>query len=122
MQREVFVRRACSARWSQKGSTPLGRKGLGTPQEGILYRTPEDPWVQAAPRSVFQCEGWQHCSQMSSCEKARFIVWYRPDTKMDGDGVPGEQHLCGGLSQLRVNHLRCFSTRQLTSLCREIGI
>lgn len=43
----------------------------------------------ATPRSspgVYRCEGKQHCSQMASCEEARFYVAHCPDTRMDGDG------------------------------------
>lgn len=47
---------------------------------------------------VFQCDGRQHCSQMTSCKEAKFFLKNCPGTKMDGDGdgVPCEQQLCGG--------------------------
>lgn len=35
--------------------------------------------------SVFECTGKQHCSQMSSCDEARFYIAHCPNTKMDGD-------------------------------------
>jgi cold shock CspA family protein len=43
-------------------------------------------------RPAFECTGKQHCSQMSSCEEARFYLAHCPDTKMDGDrdGLPCE--------------------------------
>lgn len=37
-------------------------------------------------RPAFVCDGRVHCSQMTSCEEARFFVRHCPDTKMDGDG------------------------------------
>lgn len=37
-------------------------------------------------RKVFQCSGKRHCSQMTSCDEARFYQRYCPDTLMDGDG------------------------------------
>lgn len=57
------------------------------------------------PRSIpivpsFKCEGKQHCSQMKSCEEAKFYIQNCPNTKMDGDndGVPCErQHCASGI-------------------------
>lgn len=48
----------------------------------------------AAPR--FQCDGRQHCSQMSSCQEAKLFLRNCPDMKMDGDndGIPCEDQLC----------------------------
>lgn len=46
--------------------------------------------VSDAPARVFACTGKQHCSQMRSCEEARFYIAHCPDTKMDGDR-DGEQ-------------------------------
>ena len=44
----------------------------------------------------FRCDGRQHCSQMSSCEEAKFFIQNCPNTKMDGDndGVPCESQWC----------------------------
>lgn len=46
----------------------------------------------------FQCDGRQHCSQMTSCAEAEYFLANCPDVKMDGngDGVPCEQQWCGG--------------------------
>lgn len=76
-------------------SERVGAMPLGVPQSVM---NPE-PWTK--PRVVqpsYQCDGRQHCSQMTSCEEAKFFVRSCPDTKMDGDGdgVPCEQQLCGG--------------------------
>lgn len=45
---------------------------------------------------AFVCDGRRHCSQMKSCEEARFFLRHCPDTQMDGDndGEPCEQQ-CG---------------------------
>lgn len=45
----------------------------------------------------FRCEGKTRCSQMRSCEEAKFYLQNCPDTKMDGDGdgVPCESQWCG---------------------------
>ena len=44
----------------------------------------------------FNCDGRQHCAQMTSCAEATYFNNYCPDTKMDGnyDGVPCEQQWC----------------------------
>lgn len=46
--------------------------------------------------SPFKCDGRTMCSQMTSCEEARYFVRHCPDTKMDGnnDGEPCEQQWC----------------------------
>ena len=46
--------------------------------------------------SPFKCDGRAMCSQMNSCEEARYFVQHCPDTKMDGnhDGEPCEQQWC----------------------------
>jgi hypothetical protein len=46
--------------------------------------------------SSFKCDGRTHCSQMHSCEEAKFFINNCPGTKMDGnnDGQPCEQQWC----------------------------
>ena len=46
-----------------------------------------------APRPGFVCDGRRHCSQMNSCEEARFFLRHCPGTEMDGDhdGLPCER-------------------------------
>jgi hypothetical protein len=46
--------------------------------------------------SDFTCDGRIHCSQMRSCEEAKFFLKNCPGTKMDGgnDGVPCESQWC----------------------------
>jgi cold shock CspA family protein len=48
----------------------------------------------ASPR--YSCDGRTMCSQMSSCEEARFFLRNCARTQMDGDGdgVPCERQLC----------------------------
>ncbi|MCP4341422.1 MAG: hypothetical protein GY799_21705 [Desulfobulbaceae bacterium] len=45
----------------------------------------------------YTCRGKTHCSQMTSCEEARFYLRNCPGTKIDGDGngVPCEKQWCG---------------------------
>jgi hypothetical protein len=44
----------------------------------------------------FKCDGRIYCSQMTSCEEAKFFLENCPGVKMDGDndGVPCEQQWC----------------------------
>ncbi|MGR1184695.1 excalibur calcium-binding domain-containing protein [Aeromonas veronii] len=46
---------------------------------------------------IRQCDGRQHCSQMTSCEEATWFLQHCPNTKMDGegDGIPCENQWCG---------------------------
>ena len=46
--------------------------------------------------AVYECDGREYCSQMTSCEEAKFFLENCPDTKMDGnnDGVPCERQWC----------------------------
>ncbi|MEY4590115.1 MAG: hypothetical protein RL497_2191 [Pseudomonadota bacterium] len=48
-------------------------------------------------KSHFKCEGKTYCSQMSSCDEARFYLNNCPGTKMDGDNdrIPCEEQWCG---------------------------
>ena len=41
----------------------------------------------------YECDGRQHCSQMSSYEEAKYFIENCPNTKMDGDndGIPCER-------------------------------
>ena len=45
----------------------------------------------------FTCEGKTHCSQMTSCNEAKFYLANCPNVKIDGnnDGVPCEMQWCG---------------------------
>ena len=53
--------------------------------------------VGASVAGGFSCTGKRECSQMSSCDEARFYIAHCPDTRMDGDGdgVPCESRWCG---------------------------
>ena len=48
--------------------------------------------------SNYQCDGRTYCSEMTSCEEAKYFLKHCPDVKMDGnhDGIPCEQQWCTG--------------------------
>ena len=71
-----------------------------TPQLMFSTQTePEDPAdidIRSSGRSKFTCDGRAYCSQMKSCDEAKYFVEHCPNVKMDGnhDGVPCESQWC----------------------------
>jgi len=55
------------------------------------------PTVSSSP-AKFVCDGRTHCSQMKSCEEAKFFLANCPGTQMDnygkGNGIPCERQHC----------------------------
>lgn len=68
-------------------------------QENTSVKTQVLPEIkrQQPDSSPYRCDGRQHCSQMTSCEEAKWFVRNCSDTKMDGDGdgIPCE-NMCSG--------------------------
>jgi len=60
-------------------------------------RMPEAATPHEAAQS-FRCDGRTHCSQMTSCDEAKFFLKNCPGTQMDGDGdgIPCERQWCTG--------------------------
>ena len=54
-----------------------------------------DPFRRAQPE--YACDGRVYCSQMTSCEKAKYFLAHCHGVKMDGDndGIPCERQFCG---------------------------
>lgn len=52
--------------------------------------------VQSEQESEWQCEGKIHCTEMRSCDEAKFYLNNCPDVAIDGDrdGIPCEQQWC----------------------------
>jgi hypothetical protein len=50
----------------------------------------------AAVSSGFSCDGRKYCSQMRSCDEAKYFLANCPGAKMDGDrnGIPCEKQWC----------------------------
>jgi cold shock CspA family protein len=46
----------------------------------------------------FSCEGKTHCSQMTSCDEAKYYLAHCPNVEIDGnnDGEPCERQHCNG--------------------------
>ncbi len=47
--------------------------------------------------SGYRCDGRKYCSQMHSCDEAKFFLKNCPGVRMDGngDGIPCEKQWCG---------------------------
>ena len=67
-------------------------------------KVPEDPFAtfdntssQESSFPDFACEGKKECSEMFSCDEAKFYMRKCPGTNLDpdGDGIPCEE-LCTG--------------------------
>ncbi|HVK32044.1 MAG TPA: thermonuclease family protein [Burkholderiaceae bacterium] len=65
------------------------------PPAAPLTEAPRAVTVAASPSR--RCDGRQYCSQMTSCDEAKWFLQNCPGAKMDGnrDGVPCEQQWCG---------------------------
>ncbi len=57
---------------------------------------PEKNERRANYHQDYRCDGRTYCSQMKSCEEAKYFLQNCPDVKMDGDrdGIPCESQWC----------------------------
>jgi hypothetical protein len=64
-------------------------------REAAASAPPAAPAASVVP-SAFHCDGRQYCSQMRSCEEAKYFLANCPGAKMDGDknGIPCEKQWC----------------------------
>lgn len=72
---------------------------LGMVSANSLYAEPayQNPVTNTeVSKSIFKCDGRTRCTQMTSCEEAKFFITHCPNTKMDGDkdGIPCEDQWC----------------------------
>jgi hypothetical protein len=65
------------------------------PQEFVASEPISTPLPPASVQ--YRCDGRTRCSQMTSCDEAKFFLRNCPGTQMDGDsdGIPCEQQWCG---------------------------
>jgi len=82
---------ASSKRASQAYVSPAEIK-TSEPQEFVAAEPTPAPQT-----SQYRCDGRTRCSQMTSCDEAKFFLRTCPGTQMDGDsdGIPCEQQWCG---------------------------
>ncbi len=57
----------------------------------------QEEQLARAEETAYNCNGKVYCSEMTSCEEAKFYLKNCPGTKMDGDGdgIPCESQWCG---------------------------
>ena len=69
-------------------------------RSGVAPSVPLVPAADAPQEAAqaFRCDGRTHCSQMTSCDEAKFFLKNCPGTQMDGDrdGIPCEMQWCTG--------------------------
>jgi hypothetical protein len=81
--------------WSRSQSAPHPVD----PPESVSFEVvdPVRSRLTSPAASGFTCDGRTHCSQMTSCNEARYFLRNCPNVKMDGnnDGEPCESQWCG---------------------------
>lgn len=79
------------SRFSAESMAPLPVSSFNQEEASATVSTPQTTTF------IRQCDGRQHCSQMTSCEEATWFLQNCPNTKMDGegDGIPCENQWCG---------------------------
>jgi cold shock CspA family protein len=78
-----------------KKFTPTNNSyGSGNSISGVFK---DDARNVETPDPSYKCDGRTYCSQMTSCEEAKFFISHCPNTEMDGDndGNPCESQWCG---------------------------
>lgn len=75
---------------------PKEPKRVASDTNTILIGGNETPKANHGSGGSFKCDGRTYCSQMTSCEEAKFFLRNCSGTKMDGDndGVPCEKQWC----------------------------
>lgn len=81
----------------------IGEKPAPVAEESLLSKigkalTPSSSsgGENASNKTQYRCDSRTHCSQMTSCDEAKFFLGNCPGVKMDGDGdgVPCEKQWC----------------------------
>ena len=76
------------------------RHRVHTPRPSVATSAPQSAGSEAdtsqSQGSLFHCDGRTYCSQMTSCEEAKYFLAHCPNVKMDGDhnGIPCERQWC----------------------------
>lgn len=74
----------------------VGYNALVSRQEPVRLPLNASTLPMRSSSPAFSCDGRSHCSQMRSCEEARYFLQHCPGVQMDGDrdGVPCERQWC----------------------------
>jgi hypothetical protein len=88
---------SCEKKWCKDRISSTDSKPEQPYSKGV---TLPDSVVQKSDSNVFsssfKCDGRTRCTQMTSCEEAKFFLKNCPNVKMDGDGdgIPCEEQWC----------------------------
>lgn len=79
------------------GALPRGQAAGHAEPAAARSAAPTTTPTAAPSATPFRCDGRTRCTQMRSCDEARFFLANCPGVKMDGDhdGWPCEQEWCG---------------------------
>jgi hypothetical protein len=84
---------ASAATASGNAAAPAAPAQMPAPAPALASPTAASP----AATSSYRCDGRRYCSQMKSCNEAKYFLANCPGVEMDGDGdgIPCERQLCG---------------------------
>jgi hypothetical protein len=87
--------------WKGHEKYGLGTNGTGNDQglvsdAGAVAASTSTTDMRPDVSASFACDGRVYCSQMKSCEEAKYFLQHCPGVKMDGnnDGIPCERQWC----------------------------
>ena len=91
MRKTILVGALIFAAWHYYNKYVDAGGSLSHILPGAHEESGPSPFAGAQP--LFQCDGREYCSQMTSYEEAKFFIENCPNTKMDGDrdGIPCER-------------------------------
>jgi cold shock CspA family protein len=63
----------------------------------VVKAPPSVESLETKEKTKFECQGKRRCSEMTSCEEAKFYLKNCPGVEIDGDGdgIPCESQWCG---------------------------
>lgn len=75
-------------------STPTQLSGTG--RSSMAVGTSSQDQNSSSSPQKFACDGRTHCSQMRSCDEAKYFLSHCPNMQMDGnnDGIPCRRQWC----------------------------
>ena len=91
---------AAAAAAASSASASASSAAVGAPRSAPIAPHAAVPKVPSlAPPVVgrgYRCDGRQYCSQMTSCDEAKYFLANCPTVQMDGDGdgIPCERQWC----------------------------
>ena len=99
LQPKEFRRAHGACGVGQSVAQAVAEPARSAPVAAAAPAAPVPATTATATASVtYRCDGRTHCSQMRSCDEAKFFLAHCPGVKMDGgarNGVPCEKQWCG---------------------------